>query len=454
VTIDIRGYMSRVPEMERFLTVDELRRDMAALAEAHPELARLRRVGTSRLGEPIEMLTIGNGSRQALLFGCPHPNEPIGAMLVHHLAHLLCEDAELRGSLDYTWNLIACIDPDGTRLNEAWFAGPFTPTMYARHFYRPTATEQVEWTFPIAYKNLYFDRTLPETQALMRVIDELRPAFMFSLHNAGFGGVYYYISDPAEPLYPVFHQLPEWEGLALDLGEPEVPWMTTFAPAIYDMVTAREAYDFTEQHGGDPAKHPMGTSSDDYASRYGAFTLVVEMPYFDDPRSNDRTVTETIRREAILRRIALQREQNDFVRGQYERVRADLKAVSPFRLTVEGWTAQAADHLEEQRRWAESDPDTARPATVAELFSNDQMARFYRLLAVGVYLRMLEGEIAIGNHTPAIRESLRESRELFDRWAAELAEATPARPIPIRRLVAVQLGAGLAAAHYLQEREP
>ena len=35
----------------------------------------------------------------------------------------------------------------------------------------------------------------------------------------------------------------------------------------------------------------------------------------------------------------------------------------------------------------ETDPATDRPATVAELFSNDQEMRFYRLLTMGMLVR-------------------------------------------------------------------
>jgi len=41
----------------------------------------------------------------------------------------------LRESLGYTWYLVKCIDPDGTRLNEGWFKGPFSIENLARHYY-------------------------------------------------------------------------------------------------------------------------------------------------------------------------------------------------------------------------------------------------------------------------------------------------------------------------------
>lgn len=447
--VDIRSYMSAVPEMDRFLGVDELNAGFARLAGEYPDLTRYERVGSSQLGEPIHMLSIGSGSKHALLFACPHPNEPIGAMLLHHFAQVLCTDEALRNRFDYTWNLIACVDPDGTRLNEGWFNGPFTVGNYARNFYRPAGHKQVEWTFPTSYKNNYFDRSLPETQMLMRVIDRLQPVLMGSLHNAGFGGVYYYITRDEPDLYPVFHELPGWEELPLQLGEPEVPWATEYAPAIFPMISTAETYDYMEANGADVSEWSHGGSSAEYSERYNTFGIVIEMAYFDDPRVNDQTVTGTSRREAILASLDLRDEGNATLTKHFEAVQKELRTQSSFQSAVEFFIQSGRESRVAERTWAESDPSTARPATVAELFSSDQEVRFYRLLSLGMLVRMLEGEVAVGNGTPKIRTHLKEAKATFERWVAELERDTDVRPVPIRKLVAVQLGAILAAAEHL-----
>ena len=79
--------------------------------------------------------------------------------------------------------------------------------------YRPPSHQQIEWTFPIQYKSLEFDDPLPETRALMDLIAEVRPDFIYSLHNSGFGGVYFYVSEDAESLYRPFYDLVESQGL-------------------------------------------------------------------------------------------------------------------------------------------------------------------------------------------------------------------------------------------------
>src|SRR3954454_23310645 len=159
----VLGLIERVPAYDRFAGVDELDDELRRVAGGHPGVVNVRRVGGSTLGHPILGATIGEGPRHALVFGFPHPNEPVGGLAAIQLVDLLCEDAELRGELDLTWHVVPCADPDGARLNEGWFAGPLQRSHYARHFYRPAPCEQVDWTFPFSYKDAYFDDALSET---------------------------------------------------------------------------------------------------------------------------------------------------------------------------------------------------------------------------------------------------------------------------------------------------
>jgi hypothetical protein len=441
--------MTSLPEMDRFLTVDELRQDFERIAREFPDIARLERVGSSSLGEPIHMLSMGTGEKNALLFACPHPNEPIGAMMVHHFSKLLCEDDALRDDMGYTWHMIACVDPDGTRLNEGWFAGPFSVTNYAKHFYRPAGHQQVEWTFPNFYKNNFFDRSIPESEMLMRVIDRLQPALMASLHNAGFGGVYYYLSEEAPDLYPTLYNLPEWEELPLRLGEPEAPFVEEYAPAIFNLMEVSDIYDYMETNGADMSQFSQGGSSSGYAAKYGTVTIVTEMAYYDDPRVNDKTVTDKNRREAILAGMDLSDEGYALIEAHLDAVKGDLRTKSRFQDAVTSFIGMHKEGKDAQRNWAQNDPETDRPATVAELFTNNEEIRFFRLLSLGMLIRMLEGEAAIGNGTPAIRTHLGEAKATFEQWSSELERDLTMRVVPIRKLVAVQLGSVLALAEHL-----
>jgi hypothetical protein len=453
--MDLQQIARDIPDYPVFLTIDELNASTHQLHSACPNLTEVRVVGETRRGDPIELLTIKGGEHQAFVFGGPHPNEPIGCMMTEYLTRRLCEDETLRSELGYTWHFIKSIDSDGMRLNEGWFKGPFTPTNYARHFFRPAAFDQIEWTFPIEYKTLKFDQPLPETKTLMRVIDEVKPDLLYSLHNAGFGGVYYYVSDKCEPLYPAFHAIPEWFNLALDLGEPEVPFAESFAPAIYNIIDIRVFYDYLEKNGTpDPAAAiQAGTSSADYASKYGSFYLVVEMPYFDDPRVNSQKQTDLLRRDAILQGLDMMDEFDSWTRAQMDSVRADLRLETLISRAVNGFAASEKEYRAAERQWAASAEETSRTATEAEVFSNLMSKPFYRLLIHGMFARMLGDEIAAGNQSKAIAAALNAAREKLETFGARLESQLNYRALPIRSLVGVQACAGLATAEYLAAKK-
>jgi hypothetical protein len=286
---------------------------------------------------------------------------------------------------------------------------------------------------------------------LMKVIDEVKPALLYSLHNAGFGGVYYYVSRPCEPLYDTFQQIPQWFDLALDLGEPEVPYAPRFAPAVYGMLSARDTYDHLEQNGiADPAATiKSGASSAEYAQKYGSFFLVVEMPYFDDPRVNDQSISATSRREAIVQNMDRQDEFDAWTEQQLEAIRADLKLETPLSRAVHAFLGMGKAYRQAQRQWALSSEETLRPATEAELFSNRLGSRFYRLLILGMFARILNDEVAQGNTSRAIASTRDAARTRLDAQSVELEGQLKYRALPIRSLVGVQTCVGLATAAYI-----
>ncbi|MFO8059318.1 MAG: M14 family zinc carboxypeptidase [Bacillota bacterium] len=441
-----------VPDYAAFLTVDELRESTRELATAHPDLAEVTTIGRSRNGDPIEMLSIGSGRLKALLFACPHPNEPVGAMTLEYLSRRLVADDELRESMDCTWHLVKCIDPDATRLNEGWFEGPFTPEHYARNYFRPPSYGQVEWTFPFHYKTVGFDRPLPETRALMDVITEHRPEFMMSLHNAGFGGAYFYISRPCPPLYPLLHRVVRQQRLPLHLGEPEIPYAEVFDRAIYRMIGRREGYDYLEENSDvDPAEVISGgTSSHDFAQEVaGTYTLVCEVPYYYDPRIDDATEADCTRREAVLEGIRIESEFQGRLESAYREVEPVLTRPSPFREAIEEAVEKGRAGIEAKESWARSDPGLDRPATRAEVFDSVARPRFYRLLILGMYLRLLRIERAFGGARPRTRRlelATAGAEEFFQQWHRATLSDLDCQVIPIQKLVRVQLGSALYTA--------
>ena len=95
----IQKLIDNIPDYQQFLTVDEMDASSRKLAEEYPDLVTMFEAGRSRKGHPIYCLKIGQGSRNALMFGCPHPNEPMGAMLFEYF-DLKEEGALIREAVD------------------------------------------------------------------------------------------------------------------------------------------------------------------------------------------------------------------------------------------------------------------------------------------------------------------------------------------------------------------
>jgi hypothetical protein len=436
--VDLPGLLTRVPDFREFLTLEELTASSRALADDHPALVRLETVGTSKEGRPIELLTIGEGQKQALLLGVPHPNEPIGTLTLEFLCRLLCEDADLRRRLDATFHVIKVADPDGLVLNQGWFKGSFSPLRYALEFYRPPHREQVEWSFPVDYKTLHFAAPSPETAAVMRVMQRVRPQFFYSLHNAGFCGVYFYVSHDRPELYGHFHRLVASQDLPLHRGEPEVPYLRTLAPAVYALFGIDETYEYMARTlGEDPA--PLieaGTSSDDWLRRVcNAFSLVCELPYYTAPALEDTRPAGMSRRDAVHAGIA----RAEALHAETERSFAALARRAPdHRLTrsVVDYLQKTPKRLAAERANAGT-PGYAREATRAEAMDATTCRVFYHMLYLGEVYRLAD-------MLPE-RALAAELETRLARVAAEVEAESGLRVLPLRPLVSVQAGAALLA---------
>lgn len=435
---------NEIPNYETFKTVDELVQSSHALAGQYPDVVEQTTIGHSRNGEPISCLKIGQGRKRAVWFGCPHPNEPIGTLTVEYLAEILAKNNDLREQLDCTFYLVKCIDPDGTRLNEGWFKGPFDVYTYAKHFYRPAGKDQVEWTFPIEYKTLKFNSPLPETQALMQLIDMARPHLLYSLHNAGFGGAYYYVNQALTPLYPDLHKAITDLGIPLSQGEPEVPWAKTFAKAIYELTTATDAYDYFAQYmEGDPAAGVMaGASSAEYAAKYDTFALVSELPYFYHPSIDDTTPTDVPRSDALLQSVELRQDMYDFLAPRFSQLPNTDGA--PFGAALGDYISKTPQRLRAQTAWVESQKADDRPATTAELFDNLVITRFYGMLQYGMLARLGHWCAEKSSGDKAVCLQIAEEVDgALQKIAKDIEDNHPYQVIPIKNLVTAQLASGL-----------
>ncbi len=440
--------VDKVPDYKEFLTVKELHDSSTSLANEFDSV-EITRVGESGEGRPISYLKIGDGPRNALLFAFPHPNEPIGSMTVEHLSRHLAENPRLVEELGYTWYFINAIDPDGAALNEGWFKGEFKPLKYAQNYYRPPGHEQIEWTFPVQYKNLSFNSPPPETRALMKVIDQVKPDFMFSLHNAGFCGVYYYITHPNDSLYPRYERLVESQALPLHRGEPEAPFIKKLASAVFNMFGISSSYDFYLENGvEDPSTIiKSGTSSDDYLRRVTGnkgFTLICEMPYFYDKALGDDSETEHERRDLVKDALNYSREGYEYLKPKFDAIREHCPQQHRLYTTVADSMDNFMKRHEPRVSNAENNPMYEGKATVAQAFDSLTAMRYYQIFRPAMTARLCE--LAAGTN-PGKAVVLLNVKEKLDGYVEdrvkEVISGTDFEVIPIQKLVKVQVGSAL-----------
>ncbi|MGW6391662.1 M14 family zinc carboxypeptidase [Streptomyces sp. NPDC055103] len=262
-------------------TLVELDQELGKIAAGQPAICTLREIGRSRADRPLLMLTVQGGPKHVLVLGAPHPNEPIGLTVVTTLARYLTEHSQAREEV--SWHLVGCADPDGVAANEHWWAKTWPPTLedYHRGLYRPQARHQPEWTFPTPS----FKATLPETRALMRVIDDVRPALTVSLHGSDSGGVWA-MASRAEPALPkIMGDLAARYGLRIEQTPSDCVEMPSFGTGAY-LLAHPAATEPDRSHGGGDGRawEPAGSSSAHYTARHGGLGLFLEVPMWDsDP---------------------------------------------------------------------------------------------------------------------------------------------------------------------------
>lgn len=339
----------------RYLTVDELTSCAAALAAAHPDRAVLRRIGSSKAGEPIRLLSVGRGGRHVLVVAGPHANEPVGGVTALRLARYVARSmarggrpgrpgrsADGDGSVDTdtptstrahnhadgrvngragscvnghtakhpardvnrfadtTWHFVLCLDPDGARRNERWINGPMTFAHHYRHFFRPGFARQPEWlpTEPGA-------EPMPETRALLDLQDELRPYLQCSLHGVDVGGSFVQLTRGLPGLSDRLARSAADHRIPVERGPYDAFFWPSPGPGVYDMPRAQEADQFLSL----PAATAASTWFHPHA--YGTVTAVIEAPMWGvaevgdtsphpDPHGALETISRTLRQDARL----------------------------------------------------------------------------------------------------------------------------------------------------------
>ncbi|MFF1451351.1 M14 family zinc carboxypeptidase [Streptomyces sp. NPDC058274] len=411
--------------------MDELSARAAALVARQPRDARLRRAGTSRAGKPLWLLSVGHGSRQALVVAGPHANEPVGGATVLRLAERALADPRLCEGADATWNLLLCLDPDGARHNERWLSGPYTLGHYFRHFFRPGFMEQPEW-LPEGAEGA----ALPETRALLELQDELRPFFQCSLHGVDVGGGFVELTRDLPGLPQRVAHTAARLGIPRELGPYDTLYWPTLGPAVYRIPPPRRgdlAAAITEAAVESTWFHPHP---------YGTVTAVVEAPMWGVAAVEDaRPAADG---DAVLRTVSRAlRHDTGLLEGILARLRPSVGAAPDAARLL----APVDDYLLVGPGLADSwDPDTHAagtrslpPLNTARLTALGISGRRVALRTAGLLHQLASGA---GPDAAGVLPVL---DRLIDAWCADYHDGYGARWVPVARQVEFQARVVLAA---------
>ncbi|WOX13377.1 M14 family zinc carboxypeptidase [Streptomyces sp. N50] len=414
--------MSLLPEL-RYPSVTELVSSARALAAHRPGLCALRQVGVSRAGRPLHLLSVGHAQRAVLVVAGAHANEPTGGSTLLALAERVVRERELRS--DTSWHFLLCADPDGASLHVT--PAPRSLLDYHLGFYRPAGPEQPEWSPSV----LPPDRLPPETRALTRVIDELRPYLQVTLHGTDLGGSWVQLTKDIPGLAEPFAKSAAELHIPVETGASDAAGWPASGPGVH--VMPAPGSDVAYPSMPDDARH----STWYHAHRYGGLTAVVEVPMWasdlvDDPAPHPAPA-------AAIRRLARRLLRDT---REVEWVLADalprLQGVDTPLLRAAKWALELVPGLAAD--WMHTRPaDT----TMAYVGSVDAFGRRLPLRAAAMLLRVLR---ETDDRAAPLLEHLVAS------WSDAFAERFRARWVPLEHQVEHQSRTVVAAALYAREQ--
>lgn len=450
---DFTEILDNVPDWKKYYTIDELRQRSADLINEYPGKVELIDLGNSTNGEIIDCLKIGDGKYNALIHGFPNCEEPFGGNLLDYMAQALVENDEVREAMDYTWYLIKCSDPDGARLNEGFHVGPHTPMNFTLNYYRTPNYLTAESCFPYRYGPLDLNDPVPETKALMKVMDRVPFQFVSSLHMMKWGGITYEVPHACAELYPPlldvakkFHVFPRKR-----LGP-------TFAPGFQHAEYLMPARGWVKLWAsGNTNIEPIRGC---YIYEYGQvrnpelFMMIPECCLWYDPRMWDDAPSDTTIGESIKYAKEVSDEADEYMATVWQSVLPDLKTNSVYKIMMDDWmepilkkftnVTNPPFHFDAKVH--------GRKATVAEKIGLEGRDDLYRMFYLGGMLRTFDAQLEQGGNENIehAKTEVREKLYTYDKYMKAKYNVTGH---PIRNLVGMSLGSLLHSAMYAKHKK-
>ncbi|MFG2919478.1 M14 family zinc carboxypeptidase [Kitasatospora sp. NPDC048298] len=408
---------------DHYPSLDELTATAHRLAAQWPDLCRVRTIGTSRAGRPLTLLTVGRDAPHNLLVVAgAHADEFASRAAVTDLAH----HALTTRRPDLAWHFLLCLDPDGAHLADGSRTARTLPAYFA-HYYRPAAEDQPEWAPAIG-------SDLPESRALLDLIDELRPTLQFSLHSTDVGGTFLQATIDPAPLAHPFARSAAHHGIPVETGNFDTFHLHESGPGVYLMTPHHIDHQETATGMLTPHQDTGGGQAGTWFApqRHGGQTVLVEVPAFTSAHLGDPRPADAVRRHL--------RTHADRLRHRGTLLTALLDAATPYLRHPDTPLLRAArTPLTALHQLADQwDPDVhghdlmRTPLTRARLAGIDLWAHRIPVRAAALLRRAVRPAGA-----PAAREAARLDHLLRD-WCAQYQQRFQPVWLPVARQAAHQ----------------
>lgn len=448
--------LEKIPDYQKYPTLHELDQNSDDLAKEFPSSVKLLDLGKTAGGKGLAGLKVGNGSHAAFLYGYPNPEEPLGGLILDYFSKALAEDDELLKSLDYTWFMIKCADPDGAELNQGYLKGPYTSYNFALNFYR-TPIQRTGWlAFPYRYPGvLDLNSPTPETFAMMKIMNSHRIDLMCGLHLLRFGGVTFQVSEECPELYAPFQMLARrnFSPLRNRMGT-----MLASGIQLGRHLTPVGNYVRAKWEGRDHLPPIPGARMIEYERLINpnCFDLVPESSMWYDPRCYDESPSESTIGEALLYASRKERETNELVLKIYSATKSSLTAKTKFLEMTEDfvdWQIGKYYNIFDPPVETSESVRRHRASQAQKVEIEGRTDIYHSPCYVSMMIRTIDTQIEAGH---GANYALRNAREELSRNMEELRGVIDSKyeckHYPLRNLIAMNLGSILYAADYAAKR--
>jgi hypothetical protein len=280
------------------------------------------------------------------------------------------------------------------------------------------------------------------------ILKSEKPDLLCGLHHAAFYNTYYYFSRDLPEAYPRLRELAKSLKLPFSEQAPDVPFGKVLAPSFYQMYGLKDYWDYYSKNEPEKlSRLKRGACSDEwYEDAVGGFSFNCEVPLFQSSVKKDNEASEHNLEELLENKKRKNRVNVQYYEELLSKLEPFFAFSNPLLLnSVLKSVASAKLRLEDSV--SKKKPDEDRKATNFEVFENDVMVDISDLLLLGQIWRAAK-YISTTNETQTI--SLMKT---VDQKMSALAESINRRgrfvPIPLQKLVKMQLGSTLVIADVL-----